>query len=252
MTVSEADLHTSEGVFVYAVVRAGRDLPELAGLDDAPIEVVETGQVAAVVSRVALDRPPGRRADLVVYDRVVAGLAERGVVAPVRFGALVPDTDAVVQELLAPREELLADVLQDLTGHVQFNLRATYVEGAVLKEIVDTDPQIRALRDRTRDLPEHVAYGDRVRMGELVVHALELRAEADAADIMDAVLPHVVAYEGRGARGAEVVLDVALLVHEDLVHTLEDTLEGIAEAVHERMHLRLVGPLAPFDFVGEL
>jgi len=30
---------------------------------------------------------------------------------------------------------------------------------------------------------------------------------------------------------------------------LEDTLEGLAEAVHERIRLRLTGPVAPYDFV---
>jgi hypothetical protein len=29
----------------------------------------------------------------------------------------------------------------------------------------------------------------------------------------------------------------------------EDTLEGLAEAVHERIRLRLTGPVAPYDFV---
>ena len=31
----------------------------------------------------------------------------------------------------------------------------------------------------------------------------------------------------------------------------EDVLEGLAEALHERVRLRLVGPLAPYDFVEE-
>lgn len=248
----ETDLDTEEVIFLYAVVRAGRDLPTVAGLDDAPIELVESGQVGAVVSRVALDRAPGWRADLVAYNRVVAALAESGVVAPVRFGAVVADMDAVLQELLGPREEFLANVLQGLTGHLQFNLRATYVEGVVLKEIVETDPEIRALRDRTKDLPEHAAYGDRVRLGELVARSMELRAEADAADLMNAVLPFVVAQEGRALRDVEVVLDVALLVPEDMVDEFVEVLEGLAEVVHERMRVRLVGPLAPFDFVGEI
>jgi hypothetical protein len=30
----------------------------------------------------------------------------------------------------------------------------------------------------------------------------------------------------------------------------EEHREGLAEAVHERIRLRLVGPVAPYDFVG--
>jgi hypothetical protein len=46
------------------------------------------------------------------------------------------------------------------------------------------------------------------------------------------------------------VLDVALLVDDSGAPRLVDALEALAEAVHERILLRLVGPLAPFDFVG--
>jgi hypothetical protein len=248
----EADLGADEGVFLYAVVLADREVPDLTGLDGAPVEFVVNGPIAAVVSRVGLDRPPGRRVDLIAYNQVVAGLAESGVVAPVRFGAVVADVNGVVEDLLAPQEDHLAAVLHDLTGHRQFNLRATYVEGVVLKEIVQTDPDVRALRAYTKDLPEHAAYGDRVRLGELVARSLELRSEADAADLLEAVLPLVAAHTPRGSGGLESVLDVALLVHDSQVDALENTLEAVAEAVHERIHVRLVGPVAPFDFVGEL
>jgi hypothetical protein len=251
--ISGADLGADEGVFLYAVIPADRAIPEgLTGIDDAPVELVVNGPLAAVVSRVALERPPGRRADLVAYNRVVADLAEAGAVAPVRFGAVLEDPDEVAETVLASQEGHLAAVLRDLAGHRQFNLSATYVEGVVLKEIVETDPEVRALRAYTKDLPEDAGYGDRVRLGELVARSLEVRSEIDAADLMDVVLPHVAAHAPRGSSGLERLLDVALLVHDDQVEALEATLEDLAEAVHERIHLRLVGPVAPFDFVGEL
>ena len=50
--------------------------------------------------------------------------------------------------------------------------------------------------------------------------------------------------------GVEHVLDVALLVDDDRRAEFEEHLEGLAEAVHERIRLRLVGPVAPYDFVG--
>ena len=39
--------------------------------------------------------------------------------------------------------------------------------------------------------------------------------------------------------------------YQELVKADRDgQLEGLAEAVHERLRLRLVGPVAPYDFVG--
>ena len=46
-------------------------------------------------------------------------------------------------------------------------------------------------------------------------------------------------------------MDVAVLVDDDRRDEFEQQLEDLAEAVHERIRLRLVGPVAPFDFVGD-
>ena len=46
------------------------------------------------------------------------------------------------------------------------------------------------------------------------------------------------------------LLEAALLVDRDRVSELEEVLEVVAETVHERVELRLVGPMAPYDFVG--
>ena len=43
---------------------------------------------------------------------------------------------------------------------------------------------------------------------------------------------------------------MALLVDDERRGELEQHLESLAEAVHERIRLRLMGPMAPYDFVG--
>jgi Gas vesicle synthesis protein GvpL/GvpF len=42
-----------------------------------------------------------------------------------------------------------------------------------------------------------------------------------------------------------------LLVDNDRVSALEETLEELAAAAHERLTIRLLGPMAPYDFVGD-
>ena len=244
------------GLFLYGVVRAderaAETVPDLTGLDDQRVRLLQHGSVAAVVSEIDLDRPPGRRAELVRYNDVLDGLASSGPVVPVRFGTVLPDDEAVVLSLLEPNGDHFRDLLDDLRGRRQFNLKATYVEDVVLAEIVRDDPEVRALRERTRDLPEEAAYGDRVRLGELVSQGWQARAERDSQSLLADVLPLVVADAPRSSGGSHSVVDVALLVDEQYVDDLLERLEGLAEAVHERIHLQLVGPVAPFDFVGDL
>jgi Gas vesicle synthesis protein GvpL/GvpF len=172
-------------------------------------------------------------------------------VAPVRFGSVMEDEVAVLEELLAPGVEWFTELLAQLDGRVQLNLRASYDESTVLAEVVRTDPEIASLHQLTRDLPPDTAYAERVRLGELVAGAVESRREADTDVIMRVVEPHVVATRLTPGSGVDHVLRAALLVERDRQDELEQALEDLAEAVHERIRLSLVGPVAPYDFVEE-
>jgi hypothetical protein len=256
MTVSVQDADVEPlpdhlAVWVYGVVPAGAaDLAGLTGLDGAAVETVEHGAVAAVVGVIEVERPPGRRRDLVAHSEVLDALAAAGPVVPVQFGSVLPDREAVAAEFLAPEEEHFAGLLENLTGRRQFNVRARYHEDVVLAEVVAGDPEIAELRARTRDLPEEAGYADRVRLGELVSRAMEAKREADSFVVLDAVLPHVTDHVSRPGSGVDHLLDVAVLVDDDRRERFEEALEAVAEAMHERVRLQLLGPLAPYDFVA--
>lgn len=244
-------------LFVYGILPA-RDVEAgsaaaaaLSGLDGRPVEFVRSGALATAVSVVDPDRRPGRRADLLAYQSVLDGLARIGPVAPIRFGSVMPDADTVVDELLAPDEGYFVDLLERLRGRRQFNLRVTPVEEAALGELVAADPEIRRLRELTRGLPEEVSYRDRVRLGELVAHGLEQQSAQDADMVLGLVVPLADDYLVRNPPSATEVVDVALLVDAARSDDLVDALEQYAEAWHQRLRLRLVGPLAPYDFVEE-
>ena len=240
-----------QGLFVYAVVEGEASVPRgLAGVDDSPVGLVTHGRVAAAVGVIDLDRPPGRKRELLAYSAVVDALAAAGAVVPVRFGSVVPDARSIVEDLLAPDEDHLAAELARLAGHRQLTLRASYLEDVVLAEVVGEDPEVRALRERTRDLPEEASYAERVRLGELVARAMERKRITDGDLLLAAVLPHAAAHVLRPGKRLDHVLDVALLVPDAGRDALELVLEDLAEAWHERLRLQLLGPMAPYDFAG--
>ena len=111
MTSTYDDLTSAPtGLYVYGVVVAedGRVPEGLTGIDGAAVELVQLGDVAAAVSVAALERPPGRRAELVAHRDVVDALAASGAVVPVQFGAMLADPEDVVQTVLGPEEERFA------------------------------------------------------------------------------------------------------------------------------------------------
>ena len=237
------------GYYVYGVVPgAGGSRPSLRGIDDAAVEFVEHDELAAAVSVIALERPPGRRAELMAHTAVVDALAAAGAVLPVQFGSVLSDRESVVSDLLATSHDRFLELLASLENCRQFNLRATYVEEQVLGEVVATNPEIAELRRRTRELPEGTMHPDLMRLGELVSRAMEHKREDDAQLIMEVVRPFVLDERPRRGGGVSHLLDVALLIEDERIAAFEEALEELAEALHERIHLRLAGPVAPYDF----
>lgn len=237
------------GYYVYGVVPGrGGSRASLRGIDDGEVEFVEHGELAAAVTQTALDRPPGRRAELMAHTAVVDALAAAGPVLPVQFGSLLADRESVVRDLLEPGHDRFVALLADLEGRHQFNLRATYVEEQVFAEIVQTHPDIAELRRRTRDLPPGTMHPDLVHLGELVSRAMEHKRDEDAQTILDVVRPYALDEATRAGGGVDHLLELAVLVDDDRAADLEEELEVLAEALHERIRLRLTGPVAPYDF----
>jgi len=248
---TELELRDGEGCYVYGVVSADAGTVGVSGLDDAPVHLVRHGPTAALVSVVRLERPPGRRNDLLAHSRVLDTFAAAGAVVPVRFGSILLDEESVRSEVLEPRQDQFVQLLGELSGALQFNLQARYDEGTVLTEVVTGDPEIAALRERTRDLSEEESYPDRVRLGELVSQQLSARRASDEQVILDALTPHVLDYRTRPGGAIDHLADLAVLVDSAHRDQFEAAAEQLAGQMHQRARLRLLGPMAPYDFVGE-
>src|SRR5437868_2741999 len=172
--------------YVYGVIGTGVELPSgITGLDDRPVTTVGNGgRCAAVISDLPAERALGERADLVAHQRVLNTLLDAGItVVPFRFGAALSDRTAVEKELLAGNSDRLGQVLDQFKGRVEMRMKATYVQDAVLAEIMQAEPEIAALAARLREVPADAAdavYYDRIRLGELIAQAMERRRERDS------------------------------------------------------------------------
>ncbi|MGI5132029.1 GvpL/GvpF family gas vesicle protein [Pseudonocardia sp. CA-107938] len=235
--------------YVYGLVPAGTRLPEgLTGMGPGSVGTVEHDGLAAVVGAVPEGRALGSRADLLAHESVVDTVAQAATVLPMRFPAVIDDA-GIVDELLAPhRDEFLA-VLADLEGKVQYTLRGRYEQEVLLREIVEQDPEIRALDQHVRGLPQDVGQADRIRLGELVVAALDERSTVDAADIEERLRPYAERVSLSATPLPDEVITAAFLVDRDRAAEFEEAVEELGRDTHDWLRLRLLGPLAPYDFV---
>ncbi|TDC58827.1 GvpL/GvpF family gas vesicle protein [Actinomadura sp. GC306] len=243
--------------YVYGVTRSGATLPgDVLGLDDKPVTMIEDGGVcAAIVSDLPQGRALGERADLVAHQRVLNALVDAGtVVLPFRFGAALADRGAVEKELLAGNSERFGRILEQLDGTVELRVKATYVQDTVLREIMAADPDIAELSQRLREVPADAAdavYYDRVRLGELIAQTMERMRESDGQALLDGAAGAAEAAVTKTPAREEDVLDASFLVRADRRAEFEQAVEELSREHGERIKVRLIGPLPPYDFVPE-
>ncbi|MET7863962.1 GvpL/GvpF family gas vesicle protein [Micromonospora taraxaci] len=240
------------GLFIYGLVPADVEAtPDAAGVGDPPgeVAVVRHGDLGALVSEVPLDAALGRPADLRAYQDLLDGTAEVAPVLPVRFGTVVTGPDAVV-DLLGAHHDRFAAALDELDGRVQYVVQGRFDERTLLRGVLDENPAAAGLAEQIRGRPETTSREPRIRLGELISQAVELRREAENRRLLDVVAEYVVSTQLRPPSHEMDAAHVALLVDADQEAALIDVLEEYAQHRRGLLRLRLLGPLAPYDFVA--
>jgi Gas vesicle synthesis protein GvpL/GvpF len=235
---------------VYGIVPAETPLdgapPGVAG---APVSRVEAGGVAALVSPIEGDELRATRRDLLSHSAVLEHAVAAGPVLPLRFGTVLRDEEAVVSELLEPRRDELAALLERFERLVELRVKAFYVEEQVLREIVRSDPEIARLREATRDVPEATLHPQRVRLGEAVARALEARRENDAQSILARLRPLAEDTVVEEAEGLPVLV-ASFLVDRRRVEAFDEAMDELAREQEGRITFKYLGPLPPHTFVS--
>ncbi|MEU5789318.1 GvpL/GvpF family gas vesicle protein [Micromonospora purpureochromogenes] len=240
------------GLFIYGIVPSDVEpTPDAKGVGDPPGEVaaVRHGDLAALVSEVGLEEPVGRPADLTAYQELLDGTAAVAPVLPVRFGTVVTGRDAVV-DLLDAHQDRFANALDEFEGKIQYILHGRYDEQALLGAVLAANPAAADLATQVRGQPEEATREHRIRLGEIISQAVELRREADNGDLVEALAAVSVANVIRPPSDELDSVHAAFLVEADRDGEFVDAAEEFAGPRRELMRVRLLGPLAPYDFVS--
>jgi hypothetical protein len=240
------------GCYVYGIVPGDAEVPaDTYGVGAPPtlVRLVRHHDIAALVSEIDLGQPIGRPDDFIAHGRLLDTTAAEMPVLPLRFGAVVTDTDAVTEELLATHHDDFADALARLEGHVQYVVRGQYIEPVLLAEILAENPEAASLRERMRELPTGLTHDVRIRLGEIVSQAIEAKRGADTATVVDTLAALHVATAVRPPSHENDAVHVAVLVDKDRQEPLAKAVGQLAHDWDGRATVQLFGPLAPYDFV---
>jgi hypothetical protein len=234
--------------YVYGIAAGSHPaLPDgMEGVGDParPVRILREGELAAIVS----DAPDGlrpKRRDLVAHQNVLAEAGAAGCVLPMRFGSVAPD-DASVTGVLAERAAHYQERLRALDGKVEYNIKASHIEEAVLHHVMAEDPEIRALAEANRKAGGGT-YEQKLRLGEMVAAAVKQKETGDADAVLQLLEPAGDA-ASVGPESTGWLVNVSYLVGRD---SAEQFLAAVEQARKDLPHLelRVHGPLPPYSFV---
>ncbi|MFD9392394.1 GvpL/GvpF family gas vesicle protein [Streptomyces sp. NPDC060000] len=234
--------------YVYGIVASSHSaLPEgLAGVGDPalPIRVLKEGTLAAVVS----DAPEGlrpKRRELLAHQAVLAEAGADGCVLPMRFGSVAPD-DSSVTGVLAERTEHYEERLRALDNKVEYNIKATHVEEAVLHLVMAENPELRSLAEANRQAGGG-SHEQRLQLGEMVAAAVKGKEAEDAVDVQQNLQP-LAAATSMGPESTGWLVNVSFLVDRDSAAGFLEAAEELRKG-RPHLELRINGPLPPYSFV---
>jgi hypothetical protein len=234
--------------YVYGITADSHpSLPDgMGGVGDppCPVRVVKEGGLAAVVS----DAPEGlrpKRKDLLAHQNILAETGAGGPVLPMRFCSVAPD-DAAVAGVLAERTDHYKERLEALAGKVEYNVKASHDEEAVLHRVMAENPEIRAITEANRQAGGGT-YEQRLRLGEMVVAAVKTREAEDAVEIQHTLEP-VADAVSVGPESTGWLANVSFLVERESAEVFLNAVEQVRKG-HPHLELRVNGPLPPYSFV---
>lgn len=240
-------------LYVYGVVPSDVVIDAEArgiGNPQTPVELITHGGVAALVGRIPVGVNLGTPDDLVAHADVLDGAAAEVPVLPLRFGAVMADRAAVVDEFLAPYEQRFTEALEGLEGRVQLVAKGRFVQETVLREIIGELPEARRLQERMARAPGAASPEDRVALGELVAANVEARRTAETRRFVNMLDDLGIAYAVREPTHEFDAIHVACLLKRDDEGRLLHECARFAREQENRIDMQLLGPMAAYDFVG--
>jgi len=239
-------------IYVYGIVPGDVEVnADIRGVGDpqGKVTVARHQDIAALVSKIDLDRPLGRPEDLAAHAGVLDSVAAEVAVLPLRFGAVVSTMDGVADELLAGNRDEFGDALRQIEGKAEFVMRGRYAEEVILAEILAEHLRLRELREGIANRLADATRPERLALGEAISNALDGKRNADSRIVTERLGELDCLVNVREPTHELDAVHIACLVYTARRADLERIVGELARQWEGRVNLRLLGPLAPYDFV---
>ncbi|HEU4565401.1 MAG TPA: GvpL/GvpF family gas vesicle protein [Gemmatimonadaceae bacterium] len=256
-------------IYIYGIVGADTALAGApAGLEEAPVELVREGELAALVSRLPAAAYGRERVEALVgdvawlggravaHDGVITWASARGGIVPTPMFTLYSDTGAVQEMLRAQREEL-ARTLAHVAQGEEYGVRLFRVQELLERQLPALSPQLAKLEAQARDASPGQRYLLERKLEAERLSEMRRVSRDVAREVYDALAPQAMGAvreplpraEGEAEAGM-AVLNAYFLVRRGTLEPFRRSLTELASRYGPRgFRVEFTGPWPPYHFV---
>jgi len=168
--------------------------------------------------------------------------------APVSFGAIVDDLDAV-KTLVEEHEEKLKDTLTDISHKVEYGVKAYWDPDEVARKIGETDKEVQKLKKRVKKGEVGDQYQATVEVGELIDDKIETKKKELRQDMLDHLAPVSVEWTENDLFDERMAANLAFLLDRSSQDDFDSAMQALGKTQAGYLTFKYNGPWPPFNFV---
>jgi Gas vesicle synthesis protein GvpL/GvpF len=244
--------HRPEGRYIYGVIGAGA--PDGLGKSNLgggseEVYTVGYGEIAAVVSRSPVFIFDPTRDNALAHERVIESVMANHTIIPMSFGTVFR-TDQDVREVLRSIYPTLQVVLKQMTGKLEFGLKATWDRDRVIEELKRENDEIHRFHQELMRKHLQSTYFARMQLGRMIDKALGELSSRYVRTIYDGLRSVCVASRDNKPIGDKMILNAAFLIERNREAEFDAAVNRVAHKFSDRLRFKYTGPWPPYNFVN--
>jgi len=240
------------GRYVYGIVRS-RDATSFGkiGIGGAgePVYTINYQDIAAVVSKTPVAIFDPTRENALAHEHVIETVMKNYTIIPMSFGTVFRTEDDI-REVLKSIYSSLKDVLNQMSGKLEFGLKVNWERDQIIEELKQQDEEIRQFHREIVRKQLQSTYFARMQLGRMIDKALSERATVYVREIYEGLRGVCVASRDNKPIGDKMIMNAAFLVERKREAEFDDVVNKIAKKYGKRLKFKYTGPWPPYNFVN--
>lgn len=239
---------TDDRLYLYAIISDNITFKAIQGIDDAEVKKVSYQEIAAIVSQTPEGKIRPQRKHLAAHQHVLKALMEQTTPIPVHFGMIAAHHSAI-EALLNRYQQTFREQLHYIDNKIEMGLRVSWNVPNIFEYVVNSYPELQALRDRAFNGGRQPARDEMIVMGSLFNQLLENERETHTQVVEAHLNPICTEIKRTPHHHEHEIMNLVCLLNRDHRNAFEHGIYDTAKTFSDDFLFDFNGPWAPHHFV---